>query len=98
MTNCEYCDYCKTVSGKDLTENSERAFCLFADVMLFEDSGEQGAGYPCKDMSYQDYLERDKNHIKPSKVKNDNNWQLLYKSKHPVAEENRTKTRRVSAI
>ncbi len=97
MTNCEYCDYCKTVSGRDLSEGSARAFCMFADVMLFEETGEKDSEVPCRDLSYQDYLEREKDRIKISKVKNEN-WQLLYKSRHPVAEESRSKTYRASAI
>jgi hypothetical protein len=97
MTNCEYCDYCKTVSGRDLRESSARAFCMFADMMLFEEADRQSEEYPCRDLSYQDYLERETDRIKPVKVKNEN-WKLLYKSRHLVAEENRSKAYRASAI
>ncbi len=59
MTNCEYCDYYKNM-GNSGKEANGRAYCSFAKVVLLVDPGKPETQYPCRDMTYQEYLDRDK--------------------------------------
>lgn len=89
MTNCEYCDYFKVIGGSKAAELNEKGLCSFANVILIADLGNKDDEYPCKDISYQEYLERKNNRV-PVRVKNEN-WKLIYKSKHPIMERDRSK-------
>ncbi len=88
MTNCEYCDYFKMIGGRNTAELNAKGLCSFSNVIIITDSGNKDVEYPCKDISYQDYLERKNNRV-PEKIMNEN-WKLMYKSKHPIMERNRS--------
>ncbi len=97
MTNCEYCDYYRLIGGSDTKKGNISALCLFTNVILFTDYSDTVMEYPCKDKSYREYIDRVKVGAVISKIRNEN-WKLIYKSKHPVAERTRSKPYRESAL
>lgn len=91
MNNCEYCDYYKNIGGNGIKDNYATAVCTFADVILFKEYFEsQGVEYPCRHITYQQYLDRKKTTVSVSKLKPED-WKLTYKSKHPVGETIRSR-------
>lgn len=89
MGNCEYCDYYKSLGDSDGNAD-QGALCSFANVMLMPDVEKPGMEYPCKDISYEQYLSREKASLDTSKLTPED-WKIMYKSKHPVAERNRSR-------
>jgi hypothetical protein len=90
MLNCGYCDYFKganKVSSDSVGENG--CFCKFTGYVFKVDETENEMEYPCKDISYQDYLNRSKVFKLPY-VKRGDNWKVLYKNRHPVPERKRS--------
>lgn len=90
MMQCEYCDYYRKMSGKDHGETGAGAFCSFADVMLDTGPERQDAGYPCRDMSYQAYQNKERTPMSTSKLKAEY-WKFAYRNLHPMAERRRPK-------
>lgn len=93
MTHCEYCDYYKAMDNGSNAETGKTSACLFTDFIFAADMEKSGMEYPCKDVTYQDYLNKSKKKLyaSPSVLKNDD-WKFAYKSRHPVPERQRTKS------
>jgi hypothetical protein len=96
MSNCEYCDYYKLLGDTNAAKGTIKAVCLFADVTLFNHSSET-VEYPCKHISYQEYIGRETSRVGISKVTNEN-WKLIYKSRHPSAERIRSKSSKTAIL
>lgn len=90
MRDCEYCDYYKAIDRNRAKKTGAKAFCSFAGAMLFAEPEESGRSYLCKEMTYQEYLNRRKSPVSVSRLKAEY-WKFAYRSRHPIAEENRLK-------
>lgn len=77
MKNCEFCDYYQPIIRKQ--KNSlAGAHCTFTNIVLLEGDHTMENDYLCKDISYQDYLERHKVRFALSNIQNEY-WRLLYR-------------------
>lgn len=90
MVNCQYCNYYIGMSSLSVKKTNAVAVCSFADVLLFTDGGNEGMEYPCRHISYQEYLNRERTPVSTSKLKPED-WKFTYKRKHYVAERDRSK-------
>ena len=88
MTNCEYCDYYRNVI-ENIDRESNVTLCTFANVILLTDAENLDTEYPCKDITYQQYLDRRKSDVSNSRIM-PADWRFMYKSKHPVCERKRS--------
>ena len=89
MENCEYCNY---FSGKKKGSDGFfiKALCTFTDTLLYMNSDKKNDEYPCRNVSYQSYLERKKKQdsIPVQKV---TDIKFIYSKVHPVPERIRSK-------
>lgn len=86
MLNCEYCDYCKNLMEVSKgSEGENGCFCMFTGYAFVVDETKSDMEYPCKDISYQDYLNRSKVREAPSVIRG-GDWKVLYKKQHTVSE------------
>jgi|GEM_PF-2879771 len=75
MLNCEYCDYLENAGegccGSGMKNN---ASCKLSGHVFIEGEMESETEYPCRDISYQDYLNRNEGrgrrvlHIKKGRI------------------------------
>jgi hypothetical protein len=91
MKNCEYCDYCKTVETDGRDAEAGMALCSFTNLLFFTGPDKAQKEYLCRNISYQEYLDTRDNRPVPSKL-NREDWKLLYRSRHPVAERERARS------
>lgn len=56
MLSCKYCDYYEEMK-KTTDHGNEVSVCHFTDHLFMKDVENLDIEYPCKDMSYQDYLD-----------------------------------------
>lgn len=89
MENCEYCDYYRNVIESNTEEENMKAICIFTGTVLYTNDEKPDMEYPCRNVSYQEYLNRKRNPVSCSKLKPEN-WKFVYKSRHPVAERKRS--------
>lgn len=65
MLNCEYCDYFinagESRCGSGIKSN---ASCKLSGHVFIEGEMESKSEYPCRDISYQEYLNREEAHEK----------------------------------
>ncbi|MCX7710566.1 MAG: hypothetical protein N2484_12065 [Clostridia bacterium] len=90
MLHCEYCNYYKTSNSGNDPETEKVSACLFTDHIFIADMEKSDMEYPCKDATYQDYLNRKKTYVRNSQLRNDD-WKFAYKSKRPTPERERSK-------
>ena len=77
MSNCEYCDYYKSVEAFGSSEiKKEGCFCLFVGSSLSKTDDTIETEYLCKDMKYEDYVY--KNKVKNDKLFKEYSWKILY--------------------
>lgn len=57
MLNCEYCDYLKVDTSNGMV-NEKACLCTFSGFHFNTGDMDKDMEYPCKDMSYEDYLNR----------------------------------------
>ncbi|HWT26816.1 MAG TPA: hypothetical protein VN131_02655 [Mobilitalea sp.] len=81
MLNCEYCDYLKMTNEKETEKGHYCTFCghiISAKAMIMDEE------YPCKDISYAEYVSRNNTSKEETK---DDNWKIIYKTKRPAPEK-----------
>jgi hypothetical protein len=57
MLNCEYCDYLKIITSNGMI-SEKTCLCTFSGFHFSTEDMDTDMEYPCKDMSYEDYLNR----------------------------------------
>ena len=57
MLSCKYCDYYEEMKTKSENGKDRVSVCQFTDFMFTKDVETLEMEYPCKDMSFQDYLD-----------------------------------------
>ncbi|MGX8709729.1 MAG: hypothetical protein ACQGTM_05705 [bacterium] len=57
MLDCKLCNYYHSVSGRDFN-GLDIGICDFTDLLFIEDAENMTAEYPCREMSYNDYLHK----------------------------------------
>jgi hypothetical protein len=55
MLSCKYCDYYEEI--KTTEQGNEVSVCHFSNHIFMKDVETMDMEYPCKGMSYQDYLD-----------------------------------------
>ncbi|HEX2946284.1 MAG TPA: hypothetical protein VHT96_10060 [Clostridia bacterium] len=86
MLNCEYCDYYESNGGQSRRQGiGNHTRCSFSGHVFSGGELEKDEEYPCRDISYQEYLdrgnEREKQHIVNGRRK------LIVKRNRPAAEK-----------
>lgn len=90
MLNCEYCDYFENVIGVSSGSEIENvSLCKFSSYVFAADETKSDMEYPCKDISYQDYLNKNKVRKAISIMKGDD-WKVIYKKRHLLPERKRS--------
>jgi len=85
MINCDRCDYFNEQSEV----KGETMKCVFSNYVFKQHPEELDIEYPCKNISYTDYLNRI-NHIKSANNDIYSDWKLVYTRLHfKVAKESR---------
>lgn len=79
MLNCEYCNYYTDEKERIEAEGS----CRFCGYHFQTGDFISDMEYPCGNLSYEDYLNR-QTILQPYKVINNENWRVEYRLKHPV--------------
>lgn len=65
MLNCEYCDYFINAGESSCGSGiKSKASCKFSGHVFIEGEMESKSEYPCRDISYQEYLNREEAHEK----------------------------------
>jgi hypothetical protein len=54
--DCKYCDYYSELNTKSNGGGKNACVCQFTNYMFTEDIEMSDMEYPCKNVSYQDYL------------------------------------------
>jgi len=54
--DCKYCDYLKELKTKSSDSSKNVFVCQFTNYMFTTDVETLDMEYPCKDVTYQDYL------------------------------------------
>lgn len=88
MLNCEYCDYLKSSGKASARTEGSSCYCKFTEYIFGPDELGSGKEYPCRDITYDVYVNRGRLNKVPSLLKGDD-WRLLYKNQHPVKERKR---------
>ncbi len=57
MLDCKLCDYYHAVSGRDFN-GLDLGICDFTDLLFIEDAENITDEYPCRNMSYNEYLRK----------------------------------------
>ncbi len=85
MLNCEYCDYLENASegcyGSGMKNN---ASCKLSEHIFIEGEMESETEYPCRDISYQDYLNRSEAHTIKSAFNRDRRNLHIKKGRIPA--------------
>lgn len=58
MLNCDLCDYYKIISNDENTGEGKAAFCEFSGFIFTKDLWDLDMEYPCRNISYEEYLQR----------------------------------------
>ncbi len=89
MENCEYCNY--FLGEKKGSDGLfKKALCTFTNTLLYMNADKINAEYPCRNVSYQSYLER-KQKQESIPVQKVNDIKFVYNKAHPVPERIRSK-------
>lgn len=83
--DCKLCDYYSSLGG-----GSETSMCDFADVLFFGDVEKLDMEYPCRNLSYDDYLDRTSKLKSYSRFVNDD-WRYVYRRGHLTGASGRTR-------
>ncbi|MEL7657135.1 MAG: hypothetical protein AAGU75_14655 [Bacillota bacterium] len=57
MLSCKYCDYYEELKTKSEGGKDKVSVCQFTDFIFTKDVEAMDIEYPCKNMSFQDYLD-----------------------------------------
>lgn len=58
VLDCKLCIYYEVLSTGNAIAGKERARCDFADLLFLDDVDNMDRPYPCRDISFSDYLKR----------------------------------------
>lgn len=76
--DCKLCDYYSS-----LGDGSEASMCNFADVLFFRDVERLDMEYPCRNLSYDDYLDRTSG-LKSYFLFSNDDWRYVYRREHLI--------------
>jgi hypothetical protein len=82
MQNCEYCNYlrCSSETNHGIRENNIHV-CTFCGVIISAGQSMTETEYPCENISYDEYLIRNKKD--GSGKKQEESWKVQYKNRRP---------------
>lgn len=75
MLECKLCDYYKALNG-----NASK--CGFTGVLFKDDVENLEMEYPCRNMTYDEYLSRNKVESVNTFGMTNNDWRFVYKKQH----------------